>query len=224
MKVGTDGVLLGAWVNPSKAKAILDIGTGTGLIALMAAQKCVAEIDAIEIDRCAFEQAGENFANSIWGDRLQVFHFSLQEYAGICRKKYDLILSNPPFYSDACSASTAARNIARHSDITLSSGDLISGVLKLLASDGKCCFILPAKEGMDFIKQAETNQLFVKRLTRVKTKPGKSEKRLLIEFGYEMTERDESDLIIQEDDLTWSKEYIELTKDFYLGLKNPVAD
>jgi len=222
MKVGTDGVLLGAWVQTGKAKKILDIGTGTGLIALMLAQKSAAQIDAIEIDRDAYEQAKENFENSRWASRLHVFHKPLQQYAFLPIEKYDLIISNPPFFSDAYKAPSEARNVARHTDHTLSFDDLIDGVKKLLQPRGKLFVILPSKEGGCFIELAAKKNLFVHRLTRVKTKIDKHEKRLLIEMGFERMPVSENDFVIQEEDLSFTKEYIELTKDFYLGLKADV--
>jgi tRNA1Val (adenine37-N6)-methyltransferase len=221
MKVGTDGVLLGAWVKVNEAKSILDIGTGTGLIALMLAQKSDAIIDAIDIDKDAFEQAKKNVANSKWHSRIHIFHSSLQEFSNSSKDKYDLIVSNPPFFSDAYKAGTEARNIARHTDETLSFDDLISGVKKLLTSGGKFCVILPFKEGNDFIEKSQANDLPIQKLTRVKTKSDKQEKRLMIEFGFQKSNPVEDDIIIQEEDLTFTKEYIELTKDYYIGLKNP---
>jgi tRNA1Val (adenine37-N6)-methyltransferase len=221
MKVGTDGVLLGAWVKVNGAKRILDIGTGTGLIALMLAQKSDAIIDAIDIDKDAFEQAKKNVANSKWHNRIHVLHSSLQEFSASLKDKYDLIVSNPPFFSDAYKAGTEARNIARHTDETLSFDDLISGVKKLLMPVGKFCVILPFKEGNDFIEKSRANDLHIQKLTRVKTKSDKQQKRLMIEFRFQKTNPVEDDIVIQEEDLSFTREYIELTKDYFLSLKNP---
>lgn len=222
MKVGTDGVLLGAWVHTNGAKKILDIGTGTGLIALMLAQKSTASIDAIDIDKDAYDQAKENVKNSEWKNRIHVYHSSLQHFANFSKNKYDLIVSNPPFFADAYKAGTEARNIARHTDETLSFNDLITGVKNLLQPDGKFCVILPFKEGNDFVEKAEADNLYIQKLTRVKTKTKKQEKRLMIEFGLQKSNPLEDDIVIQEEDLSFTKEYIELTKDYYLGLKNPI--
>jgi len=221
MKVGTDGVLLGAWVKVNGAKKILDIGTGTGLIALMLAQKSQAIIDAIDIDKDAFEQAKKNAADSKWKNRIHVFHSSLQEFAETFQNKYDLIVSNPPFFESAFKAGTEARNIARHTDETLNFEDLICGVNKLLLPDGKFNVILPFKEGNCFIEKSKSGNLFVQKLTRVKTKSDKQEKRLMIEFGFQKTNPVEDDIVIQEEDLSFTEEYIELTNDYYPGLKNP---
>ena len=221
MKVGTDGVLLGAWVKVNGEKKILDIGTGTGLIALMLAQKSNATIDAIEIDKDAFEQARKNAAHSPWSKQLKIFHASLQQFSAASKNKYDLIVSNPPFFEGTCKAGTEARNIARHTDETLSFDDLINGIKNLLKPDGKFCVILPFKEGNCFIEKSKAENMHVQKLTRVKTKSDKQEKRLLIEFGFQRTNPVEDDIVIQEEDLSFTQEYIDLTKDYYPGLKNP---
>ncbi|MEO5572756.1 MAG: methyltransferase [Bacteroidia bacterium] len=221
MKVGTDGVLLGAWVKINGAKRILDIGTGTGLIALMLAQKSDAVIDAIDIDKDAFEQAKENAGNSPWYGRVSVFHSSLQDFSESSENKYDLIVSNPPFFEGTYKAGTEARNIARHTDEKLSFDDLIKGVKNLLKPEAKFCVILPFKEGTYFIEKSESNNLYVQKLTRVKTKSDRQEKRLMIEFGFQKANQVEDDIVLQEEDLSFTKEYIELTKDYYPGLKNP---
>lgn len=220
MKVGTDGVLLGAWTPCNHAASILDVGTGTGLIALMMAQKCpLADIDAIDIDAVAYRQANENFEYSPWPSRLHAYHESLQDLAARGEKQYDLIVSNPPYFMDAHPAPSEARNVARHMDETLSIAELCDGVRKLLAPNGRFCVIFPFREGMRFLEHAETNGLFANKLTKVKTKVEKQEKRLMMEF--ELTRKDliEDELVIQEEDLSFTQQYIDLTRDFYLGLQ-----
>ncbi len=218
MKVGTDGVLLGSWVKAGKAKRILDIGTGTGLIALMMAQKSDSLIDAIDIDVGAFQQARVNVRHSPWHHRISVYLCSLQYYAINPPARYDLLVSNPPYFIDAAKSGTPARNVARHTDETLSFDDLISGVLRLLKPSGRFCLILPCKEGSVFFQKAVTRGLFCNHITRVKTKPDKQEKRLLMEFTFHQKGIIDDQLVIQEDELTFTKEYIELTKDYYLAL------
>ncbi len=219
MKVGTDSVLFGAWVNTGNAKNILDIGTGTGVLALMLAQKSQAVIDAIDIDADACEQAKENFLNSPWSDRLRVYHTMLQKFRDNALQHYDLIVSNPPYFTSSHRANDAARNIARHMDSTLSMEDLITGVIKLLHDDGRFCVILPAKEGMLFYEKATLHNLFCNRLTRVKTISDRAEKRLMMAFGKKMQVIEEDEIVIQQNEHQFSDEYIELTKDFYPGLK-----
>ncbi|MEO8147287.1 MAG: methyltransferase [Bacteroidia bacterium] len=219
MKVGTDSVLFGAWIKTRNASSILDIGTGTGVLALMLAQKSNAQIDAIDVDAEACEQARENCIASPWADRIKVFHSTLQHFQNHAHAVYDLIVSNPPYFSSSHKASDAARNIARHMDATLSMEDLINGVLKLLSTDGNFCVILPQKEGMLFYEKALLHNLFCTNLTRVKTKIDKPEKRLMMEFSRKMQVMNEDEIVIQEADNFFTEDYIQLTKDFYPDLR-----
>lgn len=218
MKVGTDSVLFGAWINASPSQFALDIGTGTGILSLMLAQKSNAVIDAIDIDLEACEQARENVTNSKWHNRINVYHSTLQDFKHRALMEYDLIISNPPYFVDAHKASDSARSIARHMDETLSIEDLISGVLKLLSADGRFCIILPYKEGMLFYEKALLSKLYCTRLTRVKTKIDKPEKRLMMEFCRDMNVIEEDEIVIQENENNFTEQYINLTKDFYLNL------
>lgn len=217
MKVGTDAVLLGAWVNISEAKQILDIGTGTGIIALMLAQKSTADIDAIDIDANAFMQASENIKNSNWSNRILAHHKSVQEYISICDKRYDLIVSNPPYFVDSSKASEEARTNARHTDC-LSFDDLLNGVVHLLAQEGRFYIILPIKESHIFKEMAFKQHLFLTKLTRVITRTDKPEKRLLMKFEFTNKPTEEDVIIIEEDGRHgYSAAYKELTKDYYLS-------
>jgi len=218
MKVGTDAVVLGSWVNPESSKRILDIGTGTGLIALMLAQKSAAEIDAVDIDENAYAQAKENFNISPWSDRVHIFHQPFQEFSATAKHVYDLIVSNPPYFHHASKPPEEARLNARHND-QLSFDELVVGVKKILTPDGRFCLILPNKEGFEFMDLAQSKGLFCHKLIRVKTKADKSEKRLLMEFGFQFGLLTDNELVIQEEDSSYTPEYIELTKDYFIGLK-----
>ncbi len=218
MKVGTDAVLLGSWVDPKYSQDILDIGTGTGLIALMLAQKSSAKIDAVDIDEGSYDQAKENFRISPWHDRVKIFHQSFQEFALQSEKKYDLVVTNPPYFHHASKPPEEARLNARHND-QLSFQELISGVKKILADDGRFCLILPCKEGMEFMDLAQRNGLFCHELIRVKTKADKNEKRLMMELGFQVGLLHDHEITIQEDCSAYTSEYIELTKDYFIGLK-----
>jgi tRNA1Val (adenine37-N6)-methyltransferase len=218
MKVGTDAVLLGSWVDPKFSKYILDIGTGTGLIALMLAQKSTAEIDAVDIDEGSYFQAKENFRISPWYDRVHIFHQSFQQFAENSKKKYDLVVSNPPYFHDASKPSEEARLNARHND-QLSFEELISGVKKIMTEEGKFCLILPCKEGNEFIDMAQRMGLFCHELIRVKTKADKNEKRIMLEFGFHVGLLHDHEITIQEDCSGYTQEYIEMTKDYFIGLK-----
>lgn len=217
MKVGTDAVLLGSWVNASNAKTILDIGTGTGIIALMLAQKSPARIDAIDIDLNAFIQATENVNDCSWKDRIEVHHISLQQFAKESDHKYDLIVSNPPYFIDSSKASEESRTNARHTD-QLPFKDLLDGVLKLLNPNGKFYVILPTKESELFREDAEKNKLFLTKVTRVITRTDKPEKRLLMRFEFIQRAFSEDSITIEKDERhSYTDEYKELTKDYYLA-------
>jgi len=218
MKVGTDGVLLGAWVQPGNSQRILDIGTGTGLISLMMAQRSDAVIDAIDIDEHATRQADENFGLSPWSGRLHAVHRSLQEFSSHTPDRYDLIVSNPPYFMGAHPAPSEARNIARHMDDALSIEELAMCVKKLLKPDGRFCVILPYMEGMKFLEFAESIGLYASHLTKVKTKIEKQEKRLMMEFTLTRNKLEEDELVIQEEDMTYTQQYIDLTSEYYMGL------
>lgn len=217
MKVGTDAVLLGAWVNTSSAKTILDIGTGTGIISLMLAQKSEAQIDAIDIDNNAYLQARENISASKWKDRIQIHHTSLQQYVVNSKHKYDLIVSNPPYFVDSSKALEESRTNARHTD-QLPFSDLLEGVLKLLSLTGRFYVILPTKESQLFREMAEEQKLYVTRLTRVITRTDRPEKRLLMTFEFVRKTIEEDSITIEQDERhSYTDQYKELTKDYYVG-------
>lgn len=217
MKVGTDAVLLGSWVNTSNVKNILDIGTGTGIISLMLAQRSGAKIDAIDIDENAFLQAKENVEQCDWKDRIQVLHTSLQDFVQHCDKKYDLIVSNPPYFIDSSKASEEARTKARHTD-QLPYYELLTGVLQLLAPTGKFYVILPTKESEQFREMAESNKLYLTKLMRVITRTDKPEKRWMMRFEFTQRAFSEDSLIIEKDERhSYTDAYKELTKDYYLA-------
>lgn len=217
MKVGTDAVLLGSWVNTISSKTILDVGTGTGIIALMLAQKSSAHIDAIDIDYQAFEQATENINSSNWKERINVHHISLQQFATGNNQKYDLIVSNPPYFVDSSKAFEESRTNARHTD-QLAYGELLKGVLNLLNPFGKFYVILPTKEGELFRNLAEENKFYLTKLTRVITRADKPEKRVLMRFEFIHRSFSESSIIIEKDERhSYTDEYKDFTKDYYLG-------
>lgn len=218
MKVGTDAVLIGAWIEPSDYKTILDIGTGTGLIALMIAQKSNAIITAIEIDKDSYCEAKVNFSKSIFSNKIKTKHISFQEFCKTTSKKFDLIVSNPPYFINSLKSKKNGRNLSRHNDL-LSFEDLLLGVLKILNKKGKFCLILPKNEALIFNKMAQTNRLFLTNLLRVKSKNVDiTEKRHLMQFEFSKTEYSESTLTIEENShRNYTKEYKDFTKDYYLN-------
>ncbi len=220
MKIGTDGVLLGAWTpienNPF---SILDIGTGTGIIALMLAQRSSAEqIDALEIDEEAYEQATDNFENSPWNDRLFCFHAGLDEFVEEPEDEYDLIVSNPPFYSEDYKSNDEQRDLARFQD-AMPFEDLIEAAALLLSENGIFTVIIPFKEESTFLALAKEYELFPLKITRVKGTPTTEMKRSLLAFGRKETPNFPIDeLIIETARHIYTPEYIALTKDFYLKM------
>ncbi len=217
MKVGMDGVLVGAWTNTSGAERLLDIGTGTGLIALMMAQKnSSAKIDAIEIDPDAFWEAKLNVENSAWKDRISVEFSSFQEFADRTNNTYDLIVSNPPFFTNGLKAPKENRSQARHSD-SLPMEILISGAVRLLNKNGRIALVLPVESLSEIEYLAKKNQLFISRLCRVKPNPLKPDFRILIEISKTQKLFQEETLLIEfEKHHDYTPQYQELTKDFYL--------
>ena len=219
MKIGTDGVLLGAWTSlEHKPMSILDIGAGTGVVTLMLAQRSHAEtIDAIEIDEDAYEQCVENFEASYWADRLFCYHASLDEFVNEMDDKYELIVSNPPFYSEIMASGNESRDMARQNQ-SLPFGDLLSSVVQLLAENGTFSTIIPFKEEEGFLKLAAAINLHPKRLMRIKGNPKSEIKRSLLELQIGKTSVEIENLTIESARHQYTKEYIDLTKDFYLKM------
>jgi len=219
MKIGTDGVLLGAWVSlKNNPESILDIGAGTGILALQLAQRSFAEtIEAIEIDDDAFEECVGNFEASPWADRLFCFHASAQEYAEEIDSEFDLIISNPPFYSDNFKTENEARNQARFTD-TLPFRDLAIMAFQFLSEEGIFALILPRKEEENFIVLASEVGLFPKRICRVRGANTSEVKRSLLEFSFQKNEIVFEELTIETSRHHYTKEYQDLVKDFYLKM------
>ena len=220
MKIGTDGVLLGAWTPVEKnIFSILDIGTGTGIIALMLAQRSSAsQIDALEIDENAFEQATDNFENSPWNDRLFCFHAALDEFVEEPEDEYDLIVSNPPFYSEDYKSSNDQRDLARFQD-AMPFEDLVEAADLLLSENGIFSVIIPFKEEENFLALAKKYKLFPLKITRVKGTPTTETKRSLLAFSRNENRTLRVDeLIIETARHIYTPEYIALTKDFYMKM------
>jgi tRNA1Val (adenine37-N6)-methyltransferase len=221
MKVGTDGVLLGAWAPINhRPFSVLDIGAGTGLIALMLAQRSHAEqIDAIEIDENAFEQCVDNFENSPWNDRLFCFHASLDDFMeDLEDEEYDLIVSNPPFYSEDYKTENESRDLARFQD-ALPFEDLVEAASVLLSETGVLALIVPHKEEERLIALAKAWDLFPLKITHVKGTPTSEIKRSLVAFSFtETRELPIDELIIETARHQYTAEYIALTQDFYLKM------
>lgn len=220
MKIGTDGVLLGAWTPiENRPFSVLDIGSGTGILALMLAQRSSAEqIDALEIDEDAFEQCVENFENSPWSDRLYCYHAGLDEFMEEPEDEYDLIVSNPPFYSEDYKTESEQRDMARFQD-ALPFEDLIEAASLLLSENGIFAVIIPYKEEAKLIGLAKECNLLPFKITRVKGTPTTEIKRSLLAFSFaEKTNIPIDELIIETARHQYTDDYIALTKDFYLKM------
>jgi len=220
MKIGTDGVLLGAWCpidnNPF---SVLDIGARTGILSLMLAQRSNAEqIDSLEIDEEAYEQCVENFENSPWSDRLFCFHAGLDEFVDEPEDEYDIIISNPPFYSEDYKTDSSQRDLARFQD-ALPFEDLIEAADLLLSENGIFAVIIPYKEEERFIDLCAEVELFPVKVTRVKGSHTTPIVRSLLAFKrYELSVLTADELVIEISRHEYTDDYINLTKDFYLKM------
>jgi tRNA1Val (adenine37-N6)-methyltransferase len=221
MKVGTDGVLLGAWAEGGRR--ILDIGTGTGLIALMMAQRFAeACITAIDIDTTACQQAAKNVATSPFSQRIETLNISLQEYSKTASSdtdeavRFDAIVSNPPFFENSLRSPDGRRSAARHTD-TLPFPDLFNGVSQLLSDDGVFSVIIPAEKMEVFCANSYLSGFYISRKYMIKTTPCKPAKRCLLAFRKHLPESlEQREVHLQNEDGNRSEWYCDLTADFYL--------
>lgn len=219
MKIGTDSVLLGAWTSIEKNPfSILDIGAGTGILSLMLAQRSNAQmIEALEIDDSAYEQCVDNFEQSSWNDRLFCYHASLEEFAEEIEDQYDLIICNPPFYSETYKTQNSQRDLARFQD-AMPFLHLLESVSTLLSEHGLFSVVIPFSEETEFFVLASKVGLFPNRITHVKGSPSSNIKRSLIELSYQNSQIESSELIIETSRHQYTQDYINLTKDFYLKM------
>ncbi|MBC8594439.1 methyltransferase [Oscillospiraceae bacterium N12] len=215
MKVGTDGVLLGAWTNIDRADRILDVGTGTGLVALMLAQRSDAFIVALEIDPNAAKQATENIEQSPWKDRMQVIEGDFKEYKPSVH--FDVIVSNPPYFTDSLKCPDSQRKTARHND-NFTYIDLLKGVSEMLSENGRFTVIIPS-DIVNKVKETANNfSLYPSQQLNIITTPGQAPKRNLLTFTFERQECQTEELLIELSRHKYSNEYIKLTKDYYLNM------
>ncbi len=219
MKVGTDGVLLGAWAQVEEAHHILDIGTGTGLVALMLAQRSSANssVVALEIDETAVLQARENVNRSPWKDRVEVVQADFRNYRS--DKKFDVIVSNPPYFIDSLECPDEQRATARHA-ITLTYEELLRGSVDLLSPEnGKLTIVIPMNVVEKVKGLASTCGLYLNRQLLVITKPGGEPKRTLLTFTFQQQECQEEVLLTEISRHQYSPEYIALTREYYLKIE-----
>ncbi len=215
-KVGTDGVLLGAMAGLKGEGKILDVGTGTGLIALMAAQRTQCSIVAIEPDQASFSQACENFCASPWSGRIRAVNCTFREYFENSSERFDSIISNPPYFRNSLRNPDISKSRARHTE-SLTYTELIEGTMKMSSDDGSLQIILPVSEAEEFINEAAGSGLYCNRIINIKGVPGGRVIRKIMTFERKKQTITESHLTIEFRRHVYTPEYIEATKDFYLN-------
>lgn len=219
MKIGTDGVLLGAWADVDNCQSVLDIGTGCGLIALMAAQRNPdATITAIDIDADAVEEARENVDNSIFQNRIEVINKSLQDFSEHCTQQFDAIITNPPFFADGLLSPDRARADARHAH-SMPYEEIFKAAKWLLSENGKLSIIYPITQRDILEEEAMLNDLFVSRETVVLPTPTSLPKRVLLEFSrFQLSNIISDELVIEIERHKYSDDYKKLVSGFYLKM------
>ena len=217
MKVGTDAILLGRWTEVKPADVVLDIGTGCGLLPLMLSQKGVSEVDAVDIDAASVEEAGINFGASQWRDSLNAYCVDIVDFQ--TDKKYDLVISNPPFFNRFSKCDSERKSRARHNDAGLSYATLCREASRLLKYDGRFVVVLPVDVSVDFLDAAGCNGLFLHKRMTIIPIAGKDPNRVNLELGFEQCDavREET-FVIRDADNRFTPQYNEFLKDFYLGL------
>ena len=222
MKVGTDGVLLGAWARVEHCRHILDMGTGTGLVALMAAQRSDAHIVAIDLDADAVAQATENVAASPWANRIQVLEADARELANsqfsiLNSQFFDALLCNPPFFENSLKCPDSARTMARHTD-TLSFDELARSAARLLTPDGELSVVIPYDRAHDMTVSCACHGLFATRQTIVVPVEGGKPKRILMAFSRSGAAHSVETLCMPDAQRHYTPAYIHLVEDFYLKM------
>lgn len=216
MKIGTDAILLSRWVEVNPDDEVLDIGTGCGLIPLMLSQKGIRHADAVEIDNDSFEEASLNFRNSAWAKQLTAYHEDVRIFADRKAEKYDLIVSNPPFFFGDNVPQKTKKSLARHTN-TLSYNDLLVAVRKMLKPQGRFALVLPAVEAVTFLKIASENGFFLQKEMKIIPIEGKECNRVNMQLVKYQTDTQEENFVLRHHDHNFTKEYKEFLKDYYLN-------
>ena len=216
MKVGTDAILLGRWVEVKPTDVVLDIGTGCGLLPLMLAQKGVNQVDAVDIDQASVEEASINFEASQWHEQLKAYCIDIVDFAP--EKRYDLIVSNPPYFNRFSKCDSERKSRARHNDMGLSHEALCASVCRLLQPDGRFSLVLPATESVAFLKTAAQSGLYLHRKLDIIPMEGKAPNRVNLELRREKEEHPiVENLTLRNADGRFTEDYHNFLRDFYLG-------
>jgi tRNA1Val (adenine37-N6)-methyltransferase len=217
MKVGTDAILLGRWTDVKPTDVVLDIGTGCGLLPLMLSQKGVAHVDAVDIDKASIDEATINFEASQWRDHLKTFCVDIVDFQ--TDKKYDLIISNPPYFNRFSKCDSERKSRARHNDAGLSYATICQEVGRLMRPDGRFSLVLPADVSMEFLDTAERYGLYLHKRMTIVPIAGKEPNRVNLELGFEKSDNIfEETFVIRDADKRFTAQYNEFLKDYYLGL------
>ncbi len=218
MKVGTDAILLGVWADVNSSETVLDIGSGCGIISLLIACRSNAIVDAVEIDFASFEESTENFKNSDFSDRLSVAQTNFIDYVKTCKREYDLIISNPPFFSNNnFKPKDSQRKDARHTD-ALSFEKLCDGVSKILKAEGKFCVVIPRNERIKFLEVASLFNLHLQKQLSIHPKRNQAANRFNLQLGFDTpSEVQKENIYIRENDLTFTLQFVSLLKKYYIG-------
>ena len=217
MKVGTDAILLGRWVEVRPTNVVLDIGTGCGLLPLMLSQKGVAQVDAVDIDKASIEEATVNFEASQWREHLRAYHSDIVDYQ--TEERYDLVVSNPPFFNRFSKCDSERKSRARHNDAGLSYATICREVSRLMKPEGRLALVLPLDVSLDFLDTAEQFGLYLHKRMTIIPIAGKEPNRVNLELGFVKSENlQEETFVIRDTDNRFTPQYNAFLKDFYLGL------
>ncbi len=215
MKVGTDAVLLGSWIPAKDMLYTLEIGCGSGVISLMLAQKMKSFITAIDIDADSVKQAQSNFEHSKWNHQLQAVHTSLQDLQKRKTYKFDIVISNPPYFNNSLNSPYKNKTLSKHTN-TLSYTELAKGIKYFLKKDGKAYLILPYTEAQDFIRIMKRYKLFLNQELLIAPKQDKAANRIIMEFSFLKSELSSGKLYLREENDQFSESYKSLCKEYYL--------
>lgn len=217
MKVGTDAVLLGIWTELSGVKSVLDVGAGCGIISLLLASRSSVVVDAIEIDRDSFEEASRNFEESPFSERLRIFHSDFNDFVPPENKRYDLIISNPPFFINDLQSKNPKKSLARHTH-ALTYEQLVKGAKWLLKKDGKISVVLPYRESRFFLQAALDAGFFVEKKMLIFPVLGKEPNRINLLLGRRPVEEKTEKFTIRDENGKFTSQYVDLVKDYYVSV------